>query len=132
MARDGGFGRYGMSAPPEGYNPTPGAPRGFGPPGGMPPLGGPMTPGSGSDVDTTLPLVLSIVSTLLCCDPVLGVPAIVLAIQARNAANRGDIDLARKRARVAVILALVAIGAGFLLEVIEGVRSFATLTSTVH
>jgi hypothetical protein len=88
-----------------------------------------MVPGSESEVDTTLPLVLSIASTLLCCDPVLGLPAIVLAIQARNAANMGAIDLARKRARAALILAFVAMGAGLLLEVFEALRYFGVLTA---
>jgi hypothetical protein len=58
-----------------------------------------MIPGSGSDVDTTLPLALSIAAAVLCCNPILGLPAIVLAVQARNAASVGSIDLARKRAR---------------------------------
>jgi hypothetical protein len=126
MARDGGFGEYGGS-PAGGNESTPDAPGGFGPPGGVPPLGGPMVPGSGSDVDTTFPLVLSIASTLLCCDPILGLPAIVLAIQARNAANMGALDLARKRARTALILAFVSIGAGLVLEFVEVLRYFGTL-----
>ena len=98
------------------------APHGYGPPGGVPPLGGPMTPGSGNDVDTTLPLVLSIASTLLCCNPGLGLPAIVLAIQARNAANVGSIEAARKSARAALILSLVSMGIGFAIELYEAVR----------
>jgi hypothetical protein len=129
MARDGGFGGYG-GTPTAGHSPPPPTPpRGFGPPGGVPPLGGPMTPGSGNDVQTTLPLVLSIASTLLCCNPVLGLPAIVLAILARNAADVGAIDLARRRARWALILALVSIALGLALELFEGIRY---LTSTAR
>ena len=86
-----------------------------------------MVPGSGSEVDTTLPLVLSIASTLLCCDPLLGLPAIILAIQARNAANMGAVDLARKRARTALLLAIASIGAGFALELFEVLRYLGTL-----
>jgi len=127
MGRDGGFGGYG-GGPTGGDDVTPGAGGGFGPPGGVPPLGGPMVPGSGSDVDTTLPLVLSIASTLLCCDPILGLPAIVLAIQARNAANMGAVDLARKRARTALILAIASGGAGLVLELVETLRYLGTLS----
>ena len=85
-----------------------------------------MTPGSGNEVDTTLPLVLSIASTLLCCNPVLGLPAIVLAILARNAADVGAIDVARKRARLARRLAIASMILGLLFEVLEGVRYFAS------
>jgi hypothetical protein len=128
MARDGGFGGYGgaPSASPSPSPPTP--PRGFGPPGGVPPLGGPMTPGSGNEVNTTLPLALAIASTLLCCDPVLGLPAIVLAILARNAADVGAIDVARRRARSGLILAIASIAVGFLVELIEGIRYLAPTT----
>jgi hypothetical protein len=87
-----------------------------------------MTPGSGSDVDTTLPLILSIASTVLCCDPVLGLPAIVLAIQARNARNVGAIDLARKRARAALVLSIVSMGVGLCFELLEAIRYLATAT----
>ncbi len=91
-----------------------------------------MTPGSGREVDTMLPLVLSIGATLLCCNPILGVPAIVLAIQARNAANMGAIDLAQKRARWALIVASFAIGVGLLIEAFEGIRYFTTFAATVR
>jgi hypothetical protein len=84
-----------------------------------------MIPGSGRDVDTRLPLVLSIASTVLCCNPFLGLPAIVLAILARNAAHVGSIDLARKRARAAFVLSLAAIGFGFSFELFEAVRYLA-------
>jgi hypothetical protein len=124
MARDGGFGGYGDS-PPHGYGSSPDASGGFGPPGGVPPLGGPMTPGSGNEVETTLPLVLSIAATLLCCNPILGLPAIILAIQARNAANMGAADLARKRARTARALAIAAIVLGLAFEIFECLRYFA-------
>jgi hypothetical protein len=85
-----------------------------------------MTPGSRTDVGTTLPLVLSIASTVLCCDPVLGLPAIVLAIQAKNAADMGSIDLAHKRARAALVLAGIGAGLGLLLELYEVLRYFST------
>ena len=132
MSREGGFGGYGR-APTSNSVPPPTPPRGFGPPGGVPPLGGPMTPGSGNDVDTTLPLILSIASTLLCCDPLLGLPAIVFAILARNAADTGAIDLARKRARLARALAIASMGVGLVFELVEGIRLVAGgVAATVH
>jgi hypothetical protein len=85
-----------------------------------------MTPGSGNDVNTTLPLALAIGSTLLCCDPVLGLPAIVLAILARNAADVGAIDVARRRARTGLILSIASIVVGFLVELLEGIRYLTT------
>ena len=113
MARNAGFGQFGGSPP---------APQGYGPPGGVPPLGGPMTPGSRNDFDTALPLVLSIASTVLCCDPILGLPAIVLAIGARNAANMGAVEIARRRARTALVLSLASMGVGLTIELFEVVR----------
>src|SRR5688500_9723441 len=73
-------GRYGGPPPGGGYGPPQGGPpggmppggyggppQGFGPPGGgFPPPGGPMMPGAGGDVNTTLPLVLGILS-FFCC-----------------------------------------------------------------
>jgi hypothetical protein len=118
MAGEGGFGGYG------------GASRGGNPPPASAASSAPAP--SPAEVDTTLPLVLSIGSTLLCCDPILGVPAIVLAIQARNAANQGALDIARKRARAALILASIAIALGLLLEAFEGLRYFTTFAATVH
>ena len=85
-----------------------------------------MTPGSGNDVNTTLPLALAIGSTFLCCDPVLGLPAIVLAILARNAADVGAIDIARRRARTGLILSIASIVVGFLVELFEGIRFLTT------
>ena len=123
MTPQGGFGGYG-GGPPSGEGASP--VQGYGPPGGVHPLGGPMTPGSGDDVNTTLPLVLSIASTVLCCDPLLGLPAIVLAIQARSAQNEGAIGLARKRARVALVLSIVSMVLGALFELYETVRHLAS------
>ena len=80
------------------------------------------TPGAGDDVNTTLPLVLAIVSTLLCCDPILGLPAIVLAIQARNAQGRGDVDRARRRARTALVVSIASMVVGLVHELYALIR----------
>jgi hypothetical protein len=81
-----------------------------------------MTPGTEGDVNTTLPLLLSFACTLVFCNPLVGLPAIVLAIQARSARNMGSLDLARKRARAALVLSIAGMGLGLLLEVVELVR----------
>ncbi|HRG99675.1 MAG TPA: CD225/dispanin family protein [Polyangiaceae bacterium] len=130
-----GFGPPGGGPPPGGYGaPPPGAPGGYGgpppggyggpPPGGYggpppgyggAPPGGPLMPGAGGDVNTTLPLVLSIVS-LFCCGlgTVLGIIGIVLSVQASNAKSMGDVEGARGKAKMAVILASVGIALGLL------------------
>jgi hypothetical protein len=78
-----------------------------------------MTPGSGREVNTTLPLVLSIASTLLCCNPVFGLPAIVMAIRAKNARDMGNLDGAAKQARTSLLLGALGMGLGLLFEVYE-------------
>ncbi len=107
----GGGGGYGGGYPPGGAPPGGGyggPPQGFGPPGGgFPPPGGPMMPGPGGDVNTTLSLVLSIISLLACCNPFFGIPAVVLSILAMNAKKAGDIEGARSKAKVSLILAIV-------------------------
>jgi hypothetical protein len=99
--------------PPQGYPPPPspyGPPPGFGPPGGgFPPPGGPMMPGSGGDVNTTLPLVLSIVGVVMGFNPI-AVVALVFAILATSAKSSGNIEEARKHAKVALVLSIVALG----------------------
>jgi hypothetical protein len=59
--------------------------------------------------------VLSIVS-LFCCGlgTVLGVIGIVLSVQASNAKSMGDVEGARGKAKMAVILASVGIALGLL------------------
>jgi hypothetical protein len=68
-----------------------------------------MMPGSGGDVNTTLPLVLSIVSLLLGINPI-GIVALVFAILAMNARTAGNMEEARSKAKASIILACVAIG----------------------
>jgi len=95
----------GYGQPPQGFGPP-----GFGPPGGgFPPPGGPMTPGSGEDVNTTLPLVLSIVSVVLFLNPI-GIVALIFAILASSAKKVGQLDDARGKAKIALVLAIVALG----------------------
>jgi hypothetical protein len=81
-----------------------------------------MMPGAGGDVNTTLPLVLSIVS-LFCCGlgTILGIIGIVLSVQAGNAKNMGDIEGARGKAKTATILAAIGIGIGLVGNIVAAI-----------
>ncbi len=118
-APPGGYGAPPGAPPPGGYGAPP--PAGFGPPGGgFPPPGGPMMPGAGGDVNTTLPLVLSIIALFPCCNLLFGGIGLAFAIQAGNAKKAGDIEGARSKAKIALIV--VSIGLG--LELIGGIINF--------
>jgi hypothetical protein len=111
-APPGGYGGPPGGAPPGGgYGGPPpggfGGPPGFGPPGGGFQPGGPMMPGAGGDVNTTLPLILSICQLVLCCNLVFGGIGLVFAIQAGNAKKTGDIEGARAKAKTAMIVIIV-------------------------
>jgi hypothetical protein len=85
-----------------------------------------MMPGAGGDVNTTLPIILGVISCLCCgISFILGVVAIVLAVQAGNAKNMGDIEGARGKAKTATILGGVGIGLGLLLDVVWGIINVA-------
>jgi hypothetical protein len=81
-----------------------------------------MMPGAGGDVNTTLPLILSILS-LFCCGlgTILGIVGIVLSVQAGNAKNMGDIEGARGKAKTATILAAIGLGLGIISSIVGGI-----------
>ncbi len=85
----------------------------------MPP-GGPMVPGSVGEVNTTLPLVLGVASTLGCwgIGTLTGIAAVVLALLARRQQNIGDVDGARVRARSAIVVVIAGAAAGVVLDVL--------------
>lgn len=132
-----GMGAPGMGAPAMGGAPGMGAPPGMmgaappGPPGmmgGAPGMmgGAPgmMGGGGGGDVNTTLPLVLGILSTLCCGMFIgfgLGIAAIVLAVQAGNAKKSGDMVTAAAKAKTATILGGVGLGLGIVLDIIGNI-----------
>jgi hypothetical protein len=102
-----GFGGPPGGAPPGGYGAPP--PQGFGPPGGgFPPPGGPMMPGQGGDVNTTLPLVMGIV-TVFCCWPA-AIPSIIFAVQAKSLRDQGQMEQARSKAKTAMLISGIAGG----------------------
>lgn len=117
----GGYGGPPQGAPPGGFGgpPMQGPPGGFGPPGGgFPPPGGPM--GAGGDVNTTLPLVLSIIATVCCCLP-LGIGGIVFSMQANTAKKAGDMVTAQSKAKTALIMAIVGMVGGALIYTVYGI-----------
>ncbi len=73
----------------------------------------------GDDINTTLPMVLSIIAMIFCCglSLLLGVGGLVLSIQAGNAKKTGDIETARNKAKTALILGAVALGIGLLQDI---------------
>ena len=73
-----------------------------------------MVPGAAADVNTTLPLVLNIVGLVLFCfTPVLvAVPGLVLAMMAGKAKKTGDMETAKSKAKISLILAVVSIALG--------------------
>jgi hypothetical protein len=87
-----------------------------------------MMPGAGGDVNTTLPLILGILSTL-CCGTgiplVLGIVAIIFSVQAKNLKSQGQIDQARSKAKTATLLGAIGIGLGLVLGTIVGILQFA-------
>jgi len=108
----GGFG-----GPPPGGGFGGGNP-GFGPAGGFPPPGGPMMPGAGGDVNTTLPLILNIVGALFCGGTcvgfILAIVGIVFAVQAGNAKGSGDIMTAKAKAKTSMLMFIITAVLGVL------------------
>jgi hypothetical protein len=78
-------------------------------------------PGAGGDVNTTLPLVLSIVSIVCCgCLP-LGIGGIIFSMQANTAKKAGDMVTAASKAKTALIMGIVGIVVGGLGGTVYGV-----------
>lgn len=71
-----------------------------------------MMPGAGGDVNTTLPLVLNIIGTLLCSGTCVGaivcIVGIVFAVQGGNLKNAGDVLGARAKAKMSMTMFIVA------------------------
>ena len=106
----GGYGGP-PGSPPGGYGPPPGGfgappPGGFGPPGGGfgPPGGFAGPPGGGGEVNTTLPLILSIASIFLCTNLLFGIPAMIFAIQAGTCVTNGNIEGARAKVKTSYMI----------------------------
>jgi len=109
MAAQAGFG----GAPQQPYGAPPAG--GYGAPGAAPmQQGGP----PGSEVNTTMPLVLGIVSTLCCgLAAVCGIIAIVFSMQAKTLAQQGQLDAARAKVGTAKLLGFIGLGLGLLTNI---------------
>lgn len=86
-----------------------------------------MMPGAGGDVNTTLPMILSIVGFFLCCGlaDIAFIISFVFSIQAGNMKKTGDIEGARAKAKTAMTMAIVGFVVGFVLDVLYAVWQFA-------
>ena len=74
-----------------------------------------MMPGPGGDVNTTLPLILAILSIFPCCNIFFGIPALILAILAMNAKKAGNLEDARSKSKISIIISVV----GWVLSIIS-------------
>jgi hypothetical protein len=85
-----------------------------------------MMPGAGGDVNTTLPMILSIVGFFLCCGlaDVLFVIGFVFALQAGNMNKTGDVEGARAKAKTAMTMTIIGFVVGFVLDILYGVWQF--------
>ena len=91
--------------------------------------------GGGQQVETTMPLVLSILTTVLCCLP-LGVVGIIFAAMAMSKNTAGDYAGAAESARKSKLFSFIGIGIGVvgivlyvLLVVVLGVGAAAAGTA---
>ena len=113
----GGFGAPPPGAPPGGgYGVPPGGmggppPGGFGAPPGFPPPGG---MGPAGDVNTTLTMILSIVTLACCCTP-LGIFALVNVMNANNAKKTGDLATAQAKNKSALTMAIIGMVGGLII-----------------
>jgi hypothetical protein len=78
-------------------------------------------PGAGGDVNTTLPLVLAIVGWFLCATHIFGIIAFIFALQAGTAKKMGDMEGARKKSKLSIILSIVGLGLNILCGGIYGI-----------
>ncbi len=106
-APPGGFGSPpagGFGAPPPQFGPGGG---GFGPPPGA-------FQGGGAEINTTLPLILSIASIFMCGNLLFGIPSLVFAIQGSTCVTNGDVEGARAKVKLSYII----LGVGVALAVV--------------
>lgn len=70
-----------------------------------------MMPGAGGDLNTTLPLILSIVAMVFCCASGFFLPivALVFSLQADKLAKTGDTEGARAKIKTVYTLLIVSV-----------------------
>lgn len=74
----------------------------------------------GGDVNTTLPLVLSIICLACCCLPA-GIFGLISALNANKAKQMGDIATAQAKAKTALTVSIIGMVAGVIIGVVVGV-----------
>ena len=82
-----------------------------GPPGGFPPPGG---MGPAGDVNTTLTMILSIVTLACCCTP-LGIFALINVMNANNAKKTGDLATAQAKNKTALTMSIIGMVGGLVI-----------------
>ena len=82
-----------------------------------------MMPGAGSEVNTTLPLVLNIVGAIICCGlaDILFILGIVFAVQAGKALKTGDMATAAAKRKTSMTMAIIGYALGAVLDVLYAV-----------
>jgi uncharacterized membrane protein len=71
------------------------------------------------DANMALPLILSVASVFCCTTSTLaGIVGIVLSIQAKNARDQGDLEGARAKARLALVIVIVGFTVSVLVDVL--------------
>jgi hypothetical protein len=87
-----------------------------------------MMPGAGGDVNTTLPIILSVVGFFFCCGlaDILFVIGFVFALQASNLVKTGDIEGGRAKAKSAMTMNIVGFAIGLAFHLLYGVWQFAS------
>ena len=74
----------------------------------------------GADVNTTLPLVLSIICLACCCLPA-GVGGLIFAMNANNAKKAGDMATAQAKAKTSLIFSIIGMVGGAIIATVYGV-----------
>ena len=84
-------------------------------------------PGAGGDVNSTLPMILSIVGFLLCCGlaDIAFIVAFVFSLQANSIKATGDIEGARSKAKTAMTMVIVGFAVGVIQHTLVAIWNFA-------
>ena len=106
-------GGFGAPPPGGGYGQPPPNAFGGGPPGGYPP---PAPMGPGGDVNTTLTMILAIVTLVCCgCGTPLGIVSLVMVMNANKAKQTGDLATAQAKNKQGLIWAIIGMVVGLIM-----------------
>jgi NhaP-type Na+/H+ or K+/H+ antiporter len=91
-----------------------------------------MTPGSSGAVNTTLPLVLSIVGFFFCATHLFGIVAFIFAMIATNSNSVGNFEDARSKAKISIIVSVVGFALNLLVGLAIGLLVMLGIVGTAH